>query len=65
MTYCIVCAAMGVRRQIDEQLARGNGWCTEYEGNTYCQDSEEHHRMFERDPARFIREAEERGMGAA
>ncbi len=65
MALCPVCAAMGLRHVVDEDLARKSGWCTEHRGKVYCEDSEEHHRMFAKDPERFLRAASEKGIDAA
>jgi len=53
---------MSLRREVDPATARMNGWCVDYEGKTYCEDSEEHHRMFQQDPEKYLREASDKGI---
>ena len=62
MARCIVCAANGMDRPVDEQEAKQHGWVSEYEGKTYYEDSDEHHGMFEREPGKFVRMAEDKGL---
>lgn len=64
MARCIVCAANGVDRPVDEQEARQHGWVSQYQGMTYYEDTDEHHRLFEEDPEKYLRMAREKGLAA-
>jgi len=64
MAKCIVCAAMGMDTEVDEQKAVQEGRTVEYQGRTYYLDSMEHFNMFKEDPERYLKMAQEKGWAA-
>lgn len=64
MAKCVVCAAMGMDTPVDETKSKQENMISEYQGRTYYFDSVEHKNMFDSDPERYLKMAQERGWAA-
>lgn len=64
MAKCVVCAAMGMDTDVDEQQAKQKNMTVEYQGKAYYFDSQEHMNMFNEDPERYLKMAREKGWAA-
>jgi len=64
MAKCVVCAAMGMDTAVDETKAKQENLTSEYQGRSFYFDSMEHKSMFDQDPERYLKMAQEKGWAA-
>lgn len=64
MAKCVVCAAMGMDTNVNEEDAKQKGLTFDYKGRTYYLDSQEHLNLLKSDPDRYITMAQEKGWAA-